>query len=252
MSSQPARPARRERRAATLAARREHARTSAKQPRRFGLGAMTVASLVAGLLIVGAALVLNRPAPPDLTVVRATAPVGIATSGRTLGAVGAPVVIDLYEDFQCPACARWGENIFPGLVSNELAAGTVKIVFHGFAFLGPESKAAEQAAWAAERQGRFWDMWATLYANQGLRENAGAFDHDRLIAMADVLGLEPARFAADLDAPEAARSVADGVAAAAAAGVNSTPSLIVAGVPFRGSTYPELAAAIAAAATAGS
>lgn len=209
---------------------------------------MTVAALVAGLLIVGAALVLNRPAPPDLTVVRATAPAGIATSGRTLGAEGAPVVIDLYEDFQCPACARWGENVLPGLVSNELAAGTVKIVFHGFAFLGPESKGAEQAAWAAEQQGRFWDMWATLYANQGLHENAGAFDRDRLIAMADVLGLEPARFAADLDGPDATRSVQDGVAAAAAAGVNSTPSLIIDGVPFQGSTYPELAAAVAAAA----
>lgn len=213
---------------------------------------MTVASLVAGLLIVGAALVLNRPAPPDPTVVRATAPAGIATSGRTLGAEGAPVVIDLYEDFQCPACARWGANIFPGLVSNEIAAGTVKIVFHGFAFLGPDSTRAEQAVWAAERQGRFWDMWATLYANQGLRENAGAFDRDRLVAMADVLGLEPARFAADLDSPDAARSVRDGVAAAAAAGVDSTPTLIVDGVPFRGSTYPELAAAIAAAAVAGS
>lgn len=252
MSSQPARPLRRERRAATLAARREQARTPVRQRPPFGIGTMTIASLILGLLIVGAVFVLNRPAPPDLTVVRAMAPTGIATSGRTLGAEGAPVVIKLYEDFQCPACARWGVNILPGLVSNELAAGTVRIEFHGFAFLGPESKAAEQAAWAAEQQGRFWDMWATLYANQGIRENAGAFDRDRLIAMADVLGLDATRFATDLDAPEAARSVADGVAAAAAAGVNSTPSLFVAGVAFRGSTYPELAAAIAAAAAAGS
>ena len=252
MSSPSTRPLRRERRAARLAARREQARTPVRPPRRFGIGAITVASLVAGLLFVGAALVLNRPATPDLTVVRAVAPTGIATSGRTLGAEDAPVVIDLYEDFQCPACARWGENIFPGLVSNELAAGTVRIVFHGFAFLGPESKGAEQAAWAAEQQGRFWDMWATLYANQGLRENAGAFDRDRLIAMADVLGLDPVAFAADLDSPDAARSVQAGVAAAAAAGVNSTPTLIVDGVPFQGSTYPELAAVIAAAGVAGS
>lgn len=252
MSSQPPRPLRRERRATTLAARREQTRTTAKPRRRFGIGTITIASLVAGLVIVGAALMLNRPAPPDLTVVRATAPAGIATSGRTLGAESAPVVIDLYEDFQCPACARWGENIFPGLVSNEIAAGTVKIVFHGFAFLGQESNGAEQAAWAAEQQGRFWDMWATIYANQGLRENAGAFDRDRLVAMADVLGLDPTRFAADLDSPDAARSVQDGVAAAAAAGVNSTPTLIVDGVRFEGSTYPELAAVIAAAAVAGS
>ena len=70
---------------------------------------------------------------------------------------------------------------------HELAAGTVKVVFHSFSFIGPESEAAARAAWAAAEQGRFWDMWATIYANQGPRENDGSFDRDRLLAMADAL-----------------------------------------------------------------
>ncbi|MEO5940898.1 MAG: thioredoxin domain-containing protein, partial [Candidatus Limnocylindrales bacterium] len=153
----------------------------------------------------------------------------------------------LYEDFQCPACGRWGQNVFPTVVRNELANGFVKIAFHSLAFIGPESTAAGRAAWAAAEQGRFWDMWATLYANQGLHENDGSFKRDRLIAMADAIGLDSARFAADLDSTAAATWVADGVTAAASAGVDSTPTLLIDGTAVIGSGYPDVAAAIAAA-----
>ncbi|HEX2756487.1 MAG TPA: thioredoxin domain-containing protein, partial [Candidatus Limnocylindrales bacterium] len=152
------------------------------------------------------------------------------------------------EDFQCPACEQWGQNVFPSLVRNELAAGTVKIVYHGFAFIGPESKDAGRAAWAAEQQGHFWDMWATLYANQGLHENGGAFARARLNAMADALGLDAARFAADFDSAAATAFVTDGIADAAKASVNSTPTLIIDGKAFTGSGYADVAAAVAAAA----
>ena len=122
----------------------------------------------------------------------------------------------------------------PSLVRNELAAGTVRIAFHSFAFIGPESEAAGRAAWAAGQQGRFWDMWATLYANQGLHENGGAFTDERLVAMADALHLDAARFAADFGSATAATWVADGAAEAGRAGVNSTPSLLIDGKAVKG------------------
>jgi protein-disulfide isomerase len=181
-------------------------------------------------------------------VVRALAPAGIPSAGWVLGSASAPVVIDLYEDFQCPACEQWGQNVLPSLVRNELAGGTVRLAYHAFAFIGPESMNAGRAAWAAERQGRFWDMWTTLYANQGLHENGGAFARPRLIAMADALGLDPGRFVADLDSAGASSFVTDGIAEAAAAGVASTPTLMIAGRTLSGSGYADVAAAIAAAA----
>jgi protein-disulfide isomerase len=247
MSSESVRPLRRERRAAALAERRARRRHPSR--RRLGIGTISVFALIGGFALVAALMVLNRPAagPPAATVLTARAPIGIPAAGTVLGRADAPVTIDLYEDFQCPACRRWSEAVFPQLVSHELATGTVRIAFHGFAFLGPESTAAGRAAWAAERQGRFWDLWATLYANQGLHENAGAFDRERLLAMADAVGLDRARFAADFDDPAAARAVATDAAAAAAAGVDSTPTVLVNGAPV-GGTYPELSAAIAAAA----
>ena len=185
----------------------------------MGIGLVSAIALVAGLLLVGAILAFTGPSRAAVaSVVRATAPAGIPSAGFVLGHATAPIALDLYEDFQCPACERWGRSVLPGLVQNELAIGGVRIVYHGFAFIGPESKGAGRAAWAAGQQGRFWDMWSTLYANQGPRENAGAFARARLIAMADILGLDATRFEADLDSTAAAAFVADGIAEAAAAG----------------------------------
>jgi len=250
MSSQPTRPLRRERRAAALAQKRSAPRHDAREPRRIGIGLVSVIALAAGLLLVVTLLVLGgQPKTVTVAVIKASAPAGIPAAGHVLGNADAPVTIDLYEDFQCPACEKWGQNIFPSLVRNELAAGTVKIVFHGFAFIGSESTDAGKAAWAAEQQGRFWDMWATLYANQGLHENGGSFARARLLAMAEAIGLDMTRFTADFDSTAATTAVADGVAAAATANVNSTPTLIINGTTFSGAGYPDVAAAIVAATT---
>ena len=162
-----------------------------------------------------------------------------------LGDPEAPVTVDVYEDFQCPACRHWGETVFPALAENQLARGEARLVYHDFAFIGPESGAAARAGYAAVQQGRFWDMWASIYANQG-EENSGALSAERLEEMAVRLGLDRERFVADMDSPGAHRHVATTASAAAAAGIDSTPTVLVAGVPVDGG-YEALAAAIAAA-----
>lgn len=242
---------RRERRAAERAAR--HDAPGHRRPaRRIGLGILSVLGLAGGLVAVVLAIALGtRPAPaaPDASSVSiARVPATLATDGFVLGRADAPVTIDLYEDFQCPACQTWSEAVFPSLAANELAAGTVRIVFHDMAFLGPESTDAGRAAFAAAQQGRFWDMWATLYLNQG-RENSGAFGRDRLIAMAGGLGFDVDQFAADMASSAAQASIARSQADAARAGVTSTPTLIIGGRPFVGvQPYPDIATAIASAA----
>jgi protein-disulfide isomerase len=248
MSTTSPRPVRRERRAAELAARRAAVRTPVRSQPRFGLVQITLVALIAGLVLIGAAILLNNRAPAStIEVVRGSAPSGVPASGFVLGKADAPVTIEIFEDFQCPACLRWGSDVFPTLAGRELADGTVKIVFHGYSFIGPESIDAAKAAWAANEQGRFWDMWATLYANQGLHENAGAFARDRLVAMADVIGLDHDRFLVDIDSAEAASAVSASSASAIAAGITATPSLVINGKLFGGAGYADLSTAIAAA-----
>jgi protein-disulfide isomerase len=248
MSTTSPRPLRRERRAAEQAARRAATRAPVQRRSRFGLVQITLIAVIAGLVLIGVAIVSNtKPPAAPIDVIRGSAPSGIPASGLVLGKADAPVTVELFEDFQCPACLHWGTNVFPTLASHELADGTVKVLFHGYAFLGPESVDAAKAAWAADQQGRFWDMWATLYANQGLHENAGFFARDRLVAMADLIGLDHARFLADIDSAAAASAVSASSASAVAAGITGTPSLVINGTRFDGAGYTDLSTAIAAA-----
>jgi protein-disulfide isomerase len=243
-------PTRRQRRIADRDAR-SVARRQPPPGRRLGIGSLTAIGLVVGVVVVGLAIVLGtKPTPvaaEPAVVSVAHAPAGVAADGLVLGRADAPVTIDLYEDFQCPACEAWSRSVLPSLASNELAAGTAKIVFHDMAFLGPESVDAGRAAYAAAQQGRFWDMWATLYANQG-RENSGAFSRERLVAMADRLGLDTIRFEADMDSSAAAAAVDGSRSDGDRAGVSSTPTLIINGKTLVGvQPYPDVAAAILAA-----
>lgn len=250
MSAPQTMKTRRERRLEERAIRREAPRRPAATSRRIGIGTLSLIAVVGGIALVAFAILTGGgPKTTPVSVAIVEAPAGIPTDGYVLGKADAPVTIDLFEDFQCPACEAWGTGVFPRLASNELTNGTAKLVFHGMAFIGQESIAAAHAGYAAAQQGRFWDMWATIYANQG-RENGGAYTRERLVEMATGLGLDVAKFQADMDSPAAAAALATSIGEANAAGVSSTPTVVIAGKALLGvGTYPELAAAIAAAAS---
>jgi protein-disulfide isomerase len=238
-----------------LAARaeRNRARHRPIARRRMSLGWLSVLGVAAGLSVIAIAIIFGARTQPSSTSPAAAitvghAPVGIPVDGLVLGRAEAPVTIDLYEDFQCPACEAWGRTVLPRLATNELESGIAKVVFHDVAFLGQESTDAGRAGYAAAQQGQFWDMWATLYANQG-RENSGAFRRDRLMAMADRLDLDVARFQKDMDSPAALASIEASRAEAGRMGVTSTPTVIIEGQQLVGlRSYADLAAAIATAA----
>ena len=200
--------------------------------RRFLL--FTGGGLLLGLAILMVA-VLTAPRTPTADVPPAgpsggsiVAQWGVTAEGRTLGESSAPVTIDLWEDFQCPACKSWGDSQLPAVIAQDVASGNARIVFHDFAFLGPDSERAARAAWAAEQQGFFWDYYATLYANQGA-ENSGVYSESRLIEMARLTGLNEDRFREDLNSDAAKQAVANSNDQAQQTGVNSTPTVVING-----------------------
>jgi len=206
--------------------------------------------LLAGAALIGLAVVTGagRTVQPASDIVAARVQGSAVMDGFALGAGDAPVTVDLYEDFQCPACRMWRESVFPSLLANEVSDGTVRIVFHDMAFLGNESILAGHAAFAAAQQNRFWDFWSTVYANQGQRENAGAYTLDRLTTMASELGLGLQQFSNDMSSPAADASLVSARASASDLGVQSTPSLVIGGQVLTGLTpYDEVQRRIAAA-----
>ncbi len=109
-----------------------------------------------------------------------------------------------------------------------MVPGKVRLVFHDFAFLGPESVAAATAASCAGEQDKFWEYHSWVFANQN-GENQGQFTRDRLNAIADRVGLDRAAWDACYDGPAAGASVTASTAAGRAAGVASTPTLVLDG-----------------------
>jgi protein-disulfide isomerase len=234
-----------------------HRRPEPAPPSRWrgfvGLPLISAIAAIGGALLIAVAVVTGSRAVPSAAPASQNAPVaghfaGLPTNGYVLGRATAPVTIDLYEDFQCPACRRWGESIFPTLAANELASGEAKLVFHNFPFIGPESMIAARAAHAAVRQGQFWDLWHALYANQG-PENAGTITTVGITDVAAGLGMDRARFSADMASSGAGMAIDASVADAHRLNVDSTPTLVVNGQKMVGASYAELAATIANAAS---
>jgi protein-disulfide isomerase len=202
---------------------------------RIVLGAALV---VAVLAVLGVISVVDRPTPPGAAAPSAAAdPVAAARAAvprrqpddpLALGRVDAPVVVAEWGDFQCPFCRLFATNTEPALLGRYVATGKVRLEWHDYAYLGPESVLAARAARAAGRQGKFWPFHDVLYREQP-RENSGAVTEASLSAQAQRLGLDVTRFRADLADPVIARTVADDQAAGTRIGVTGVPSFVITG-----------------------
>jgi protein-disulfide isomerase len=276
-STPPPPQSRKERRAAERRGRRETARPSVAGRSRVS-GATkpawqspavltTIGALVVGAIFIGAVLFFqNQDGGGDGTLpfgLQAPAdeiPANVTVDGSTMGSATAPVLLEVYSDFQCPACGTFATETEPLLRETQVAAGTLRIVHKDAAFQGrrgdpsyDESVEAAAAAHCAGEQGSFWEYHDWLFANQD-GENDGAFRDERLKAIADAIGLDRTEW----DACRATGEQQDAVIAAtdeavASAGVQVTPTLFLNGTKYEGAVpYTELAALISEAAAAAS
>ena len=207
---------------------REVARRRVAEQRRISpVVWLSGAAVVLALLVVGVLFLANQHGPAAQLVPPGTnSPVALA-DGKTLGASGAPVTIDLWADFQCPFCGTFSQQTEPQLVSTYVATGKAKLVFHDFAFIGQESIDAAVAATCAEQQGKFWPYHDYLYANQGAVENQGAFAPARLLQIAAAVGLDQAAFSACTANSATVQLVNQEHQQGIGAGVTGTPTIFI-------------------------
>ncbi|HYK99131.1 MAG TPA: DsbA family protein [Candidatus Acidoferrales bacterium] len=219
----------------TRAQRRRVARDKQSRPASKRGGVSRTQLLVVGVVALLAVAAFIYIGSSGSRTPVATVPPGVAQNGQVLGQANAPVTIDEWADFQCPACGMYVRNTEPQIRSTYVANGQVKIVFHDFAFLGSESNWAAEAALCASDQGKFWEYHDKLYASQR-GENQGAFTKDNLKKFGSDLGLGPA-FAACVDSGKYAQSVRDEQKAGQDLGVNATPTLFVNGQKLDARVY---------------
>jgi protein-disulfide isomerase len=142
------------------------------------------------------------------------------------GPGNARITLVEFSDFQCPFCVAATPQLDTLL---KAYPSQVKLIFKEFP-LDSHSQAAlaAAAALAAHKQGKFWQLHDAMFSLQG------NLSRNRIIALANGLGLDMKRFQADLDSPEIKRAVAKEISEGEHIGVDSTPTLFVDGRRFNG------------------
>ncbi len=139
-----------------------------------------------------------------------------------------PVVVTEFSDFQCPACQAVHEPLKQLLAKY---SGKVTFVYRYFPLTNIHKNAmlSAQAAEAAGRQGKFWEMGDLLFSKQTEWEGI-ADPHATFIQYAASLGLDQAKFAADLDSSNVKDAVTTDLTAATKYNLQGTPTIFVNGV----------------------
>lgn len=157
---------------------------------------------------------------------KATYRIGVGLPGHQLGPDDALVTIVVWIDFQCPFC----QKAAPVLTHIRGKYGDqVRVIFRHMpmAFHKGAMLAAEAAA-AAAAQGKFWAFHDEVWKNFGQLSRAD------LESYAQTVGLDMAKFRAALDERRYHNAVAAEAAAAAAIGVQGTPTFFINGKPLIG------------------
>jgi protein-disulfide isomerase len=139
------------------------------------------------------------------------------------GPADAPLTVVEYCSYDSEACSRLDIVLGNLLLEN---ADRVRFVFHHIATDDtPDVSLAYRAALAAGKQGQFWPMHGLLMAN---RQDA---TRAKIPMMAHQLGLDAARFAADLDSADTIAAAALDREEARAENIAAAPALVVNGQP---------------------
>jgi protein-disulfide isomerase len=139
------------------------------------------------------------------------------------GQAAAAVTFVEYGDYECP----YTRAAYPIVKDLQRRAGAqVRFVFRSFPLttVHPHAQHAAEAAEAADAQGRFWEMYQSLFERQDLLTD------DALFAYAESLDLDTTRFARELRQHIHAARVREDIAGGIESGVNGTPTFFINGV----------------------
>lgn len=175
------------------------------------------------------------PARPSAATSTASRPRSLTELSALMaaGPASAAARVDVFADFQCPYCAMAAREIIAPLLAEDVAAGRMRLTFYNFAFIGPESKRAAEAAACAAIQGRFWPFHDRLFRIQG-RENSGVYNRERLLQLAEQEGLDVPAFSRCLSDSTIRRFVEESYELGRSLGVRGTPAFVVNGRVLEG------------------
>jgi NhaA family Na+:H+ antiporter len=151
------------------------------------------------------------------------------------GNQNAPVTVEEFADFQCPACGAY----YPELKKIEAEFGDrLRVIFRENPLVPTHQYGlvAAQAAEAAGLQGRFWEMHDKLFENQKTwSESKDVMPF--FVDYAKQVGIDPDRFLRDLNGEAVAVRIFQDGKRSHALGISSTPTFFVNGKEATGDMW---------------
>lgn len=182
-------------------------------------------ALCAGLLFaLWAAGRSTRPATPGAAVSQTE--FAFTELDNIKGPADARVTLVEFSDFDCPACQAYSPVV--DALADAYPAD-LRVVYKHFPLrqIHPRSESAARAAQAAGLQGKFFEYAARLFENPD--DWSQKLGNSVYIGYARDLGLDTARFEADIESDVIKNKVRDDERLALSLGVNATPTFFVNG-----------------------
>ncbi len=110
-----------------------------------------------------------------------------------IGSEDAPVIIAEFSDFSCSYCLEFHPTA-KGIINDFVSTGQARFEYRPMDGVRPPySQTAAVAALCAGEQGAFWQFHDELF-ELAAAESPEAFEQDRMVDMADAMGLEADQF----------------------------------------------------------
>jgi protein-disulfide isomerase len=183
--------------------------------------------VVVALATFGSGAMLYRAKLPQLKNIpesqRLSAKSG-AESVHIRGNPDAPVTLEEFGDFQCPPCGQFAAFVEELLKEYN---SRLRIVFRNFPLSAHEhAREAALAAEAAGFQGKFWEMYDTLYREQAVWSKAPNA-RELFESYAGTIGVNLDQFKKDVDSDKARERVDSDQALADSLGIKVTPTIFI-------------------------
>lgn len=186
--------------------------------------------IAATLAIIGAAVIIFSQSSSPASAIPKAEIIGNASYSK--GNASAAVYLVEFSDFQCPSC-----KLVKPIVDEVVETNKDKLLFVYRHFPLDQHQFAIKAALAAEaagKQGKFWEMYDLLFANQE------QFTDEIFLTLAKQLNLNEEVFSQDMKDPNLHDTILTDRKFGLSIGINSTPTFFLNGNKLNLRSYNDI------------
>ena len=149
----------------------------------------------------------------------------VNVNGNGFGNPKAPVLIEVFSDFQCPACKAFHDNEFQRIMADYVVPGKVYAIYRYFPLQGhPYGRPCAEYACAAARVNKYREVADALFAQQS---TIAAVGNVEAVADGVLTPTEAKTVKSLLKAPEVQKEIEGDMEEAKAVPVEATPTFWV-------------------------